>query len=109
MTTMDPDAVQPGFAGERTDLAWDRSGLALLGIGLVIVRDLALRAPPGRDVAAALVVLASGTFVAGLGEWHRRRRAVRPGAAAAADVAPLAWGVALVAVAAFVVGLGAAG
>lgn len=109
MTTMDPDSVQPGFVGERTDLAWDRSSLSLLGIGFVIVRDLALRTPPGRHVAAALVVLASGTLVAGLGQWHRRRRAARPGAAVPADVVPLAWGVTLVAAAAFVVGLGAAG
>jgi len=100
----DPDSRDPGLAAERTDLAWNRSGLSLLACGAVVMRGLAR--PPlvtGR-VAVGITILALGAFTAALGSW-RLRRARRGGARAATarDLRPIAFGVTVVGVAAFVV------
>lgn len=43
--TLNPNRVRDHLANERTYLAWMRSGIALLGLGVVIVRLRILRPP----------------------------------------------------------------
>jgi uncharacterized membrane protein YidH (DUF202 family) len=95
------------LADERTDLAWNRSGLALLGCGLVVMRGLTLAGLPRPQVAVGAVILGLGVATYALAAWHAQRR-LRPGrtdvAATAADLLPVAVGIAIVGVAAFVLG-----
>ena len=95
-------------ADERTDLAWNRSGLAIIGCGLVVMRGLTLQGLPRRDVAVGAVILGLGMASYLLAGWHARRR-LAPGrperTATASDLLPLAAGVAVIGLAAFVLGL----
>ncbi|HLM16890.1 MAG TPA: DUF202 domain-containing protein [Acidimicrobiia bacterium] len=95
-------------ADERTDLAWNRSGLALFGCGLIVMRGLTLNDFERSDVAAGITILGLGMFSYVLAGWHARRR-VAPGRAEhparPADLLPLAIGVTAIGVAAFVLGL----
>jgi uncharacterized membrane protein YidH (DUF202 family) len=95
-------------ADERTDLAWNRSGLAIIACGLIVARGLTLNDFERRDVAVGAVILAMGMGSYLLSGWHARRRLkagriVRP--ATTADVLPLAIGVTIIGIAAFVLGL----
>jgi uncharacterized membrane protein YidH (DUF202 family) len=94
-------------ADERTDLAWNRSGLAIIGCGLVIMRGLTLNGLERSDVAVGAVVLGLGVLSYLLAGWHARRR-LRPGQtrrpARPSDLLPLAGGVTAIGVAAFVLG-----
>jgi len=104
----DPDGRDPGLAAERTDLAWNRSGLALLACGAVVAKGMTVGAVvPGR-VAAGVAILVLGGTVWALGWWQARRRS-RPGTArqiaAPGDLLPVALGTAAVGIAAFVLGL----
>jgi uncharacterized membrane protein YidH (DUF202 family) len=95
-------------ADERTDLAWNRSGLAIIACGLIVARGLTLNGFERRDVAVGAVILALGFASYVLAGWHARRRlapgrAERP--ARPADIVPLAIGVTTIGVAAFVLGL----
>ena len=95
-------------ADERTDLAWNRSGLAIFGCGLIVMRGLTLNGFERSDVAVGISILALGMFSYVLAGWHARRRLAagrseRP--AEASDVLPLAIGVSTIGVAAFVLGL----
>ena len=93
---------------ERTDLAWNRSGLAIIGCGLVVMRGLTLNGFERSDVAvgAAILVLGFASYL--LAGWHARRR-LAPGRterpAQPADLLPLAIGVSAIGVAAFALGL----
>jgi uncharacterized membrane protein YidH (DUF202 family) len=93
---------------ERTDLAWNRSGLALVGCGLVIMRGLSLSGFERADVAVGAVILGMGMVSYLLAGWHARRR-LAPGhaevPATPRDLLPLAVGVTSIGVAAFVLGL----
>ena len=40
VTTFDPDAVHQGLTSERTDLAWNRSGLAIVACVAVLLRRI---------------------------------------------------------------------
>jgi uncharacterized membrane protein YidH (DUF202 family) len=96
------------LADERTDMAWNRSGLAILGCGLLVMRGLTLQGFPPAEVAAGAVILGMGLFSYVLAGWHARRRLGddvinRP--ARASDLRPVAVGVSVIGVAAFVVGL----
>ena len=106
--TESPPPSQEQLADERTDLAWNRSGLALIGCGLVIMRGLTVQGLPRRDVAVGAVILGLGLASYLLAGWHARRR-LAPGrperAACAADLLPLAAGVTAIGLAAFVLGL----
>lgn len=99
---------QTRSADERTDLAWNRSGLAIIGCGLVVMRGLTLQGLPRRDVVVGAVIVGLGMASYLLAGWHARRR-LAPGrtqqAARASDLLPLAAGVAVIGVAAFVLGL----
>jgi uncharacterized membrane protein YidH (DUF202 family) len=95
-------------ADERTDLAWNRSGLAIFGCGLIVMRGLTLSGFERTDVVAGVIILALGMFSYVLAGWHARRRlavgrAEQP--ARTSDVLPLAIGVSIIGVAAFVLGL----
>jgi uncharacterized membrane protein YidH (DUF202 family) len=98
----------PGsFADERTDLAWNRSGLALIACGVVVARGLTLNGLPRAQVTVGAVILVLGGLTYGLAGWHARRR-LRPGrreaAASPRDLFPVAAGIAVVGVAAFLLG-----
>jgi uncharacterized membrane protein YidH (DUF202 family) len=89
---------------ERTDLAWNRSGLALLACGAVVLRGLTRPGLPKREVAAGVVILFLGTLTWALGAWHAHRTLRRGGRPTViADLLPISCGVALVGVGAFVV------
>jgi uncharacterized membrane protein YidH (DUF202 family) len=66
---------EPSRAAERTALAWNRTGLAFVVSGAIVIR---LLAPDGRG-AVGLVMLAIGTVTAAYG-W-RFRSAVAHGRA----------------------------
>jgi uncharacterized membrane protein YidH (DUF202 family) len=106
VTTFDPDSRDPGLAAERTDLAWDRSGLSMIACGAAIVRGLGRPALPAAHVAVGTCVLLLGGITWFLGAWHARRRRARASRpTTAADLLPIAVGVALVGAAAFVLGV----
>jgi uncharacterized membrane protein YidH (DUF202 family) len=100
-----PGSRDPGLAGERTTLAWQRTGLSLMVAGIAIVKGIPTRAGvPGRTFLGAVVlVLGGGLFLISGWAAHRRSRhaATRP-AAELPDLAPMALATALVAAAAFV-------
>ncbi len=103
-----PDVPPPSLADERTDLSWNRSGLALLGCGVVITRGFTLHDLPRGDVGIGAVVLGLGMLSYLLAGWHARRRFSDARAERAAepfDLWPLAFGVGAIGVAAFVLGL----
>jgi uncharacterized membrane protein YidH (DUF202 family) len=107
MSTPAP-ASRSSSADERTDLAWNRSGLAIVGCGLVVMRGLTLNGFERSDVAVGAVILVLGFASYLLAGWHARRRlapgrAERP--ARPADLLPLAIGVTAIGVAAFALGL----
>jgi uncharacterized membrane protein YidH (DUF202 family) len=105
MTDYDADSPDPGLAAERTDLAWNRSGLSLLACGAAVMRGIAH--PPlitKGQTAVGASILALGAFTWALGSWHAHRsrmRRARP--TSAADLVPVSVGVALVGIAAFVI------
>jgi uncharacterized membrane protein YidH (DUF202 family) len=96
------------LADERTDLAWNRSGLALIACGVVVARGLTLSGIPRTDVAVGAVILGLGFVSYLLAGWQARRRLAPDRAATAArtsDLLPLAIGVATIGLGAFVLGL----
>jgi uncharacterized membrane protein YidH (DUF202 family) len=104
VTDFDPDARDRLSDAERTDLAWNRSGLALLACGAAVLKGLARPGLPPRNVAVGVCILALGAVTWALGAWHAERltrRAQRP--TAFADLLPITCGVALVGVGAFVI------
>jgi uncharacterized membrane protein YidH (DUF202 family) len=57
---LDPDPVDHGLPGERTDLAWNRSGLAFIACIAVLLRRIwPLR---GTDQVLALACISVGSF-----------------------------------------------
>ena len=101
-------AARSSSGDERTDLAWNRSGLAIVGCGLVVMRGLTLNGFERSDVAVGAVILVLGLASYLLAGWHAHRRlapgrAERP--ARPADLLPLAIGVTAIGVAAFALGL----
>jgi uncharacterized membrane protein YidH (DUF202 family) len=103
-----PRPARARSADERTDLAWNRSGLAIIACGLIVMRGLTLNGLERSDVAVGAVILGLGMASYLLAGWHARRR-LAPGralqAAQPSDLLPLAIGVTTIGVAAFVLGL----
>ena len=105
MNRADADSLDQQFAGERTDLAWNRSGLAILACGAIILRGITT--PPFIPARAVVgvVILLLGLVVWFLGVWQNRRRSTAPRRVAQlADLLPVTIGTAAVGVAAFVIG-----
>lgn len=98
------DGVLPGMAAERTDLAWSRSGVALLACGVVVLKGLPTVPSETARPVVGVVILALGGLTWGMGHWSaRQRRAARTGVRPVArwrDVAPTALGTAGVGLAA---------
>lgn len=105
MNPDDADSRDVVLSAERTDLAWDRSGLALLGLGVVVLRGIS-RPPLRRGdvvVGSCIIGLAGVTMLVGWWHTHRiRTRESRP--TATADLLPISACVALIGIAAFVLG-----
>jgi uncharacterized membrane protein YidH (DUF202 family) len=98
----------PGMAGERTDLAWNRSGLALLACGIAVARGLEFPIAEPAHVVIGVTILVLGAFTWLMGQWEARKRR-RNGhdreVATFGDLAPVAFGTAAVGAAAFVLAL----
>jgi uncharacterized membrane protein YidH (DUF202 family) len=92
-----------GRAVERTRLAWQRSGLSLVGTGLVIARGVPARGGVAGRPGVGLFVLVLGLIAWGLALRQERVRASRIGtprpAALRDDLAPVAFGTFLIGVA----------
>ena len=101
----DADSRDVVLSAERTDLAWDRSGLALLAVGVVVLRGIAR--PPlshGDAVVGACIIGLAGLTMF-VGWWHGHLMRTRAGRATSiADLLPISGCVALIGVAAFVLG-----
>jgi uncharacterized membrane protein YidH (DUF202 family) len=106
VTPYESDSRNPGLAAERTDLAWSRSGLALLTCGALIFRGLR-RAPISHsNTTVGVIVLVLGALTTFLGAWHTHAVERRSGRRTNfRDLAPIALGVAAVGFAAFIVAL----
>jgi uncharacterized membrane protein YidH (DUF202 family) len=104
----DPDRIDPGLASERTDLAWNRSGLSLLACGAAVARGLTIAEPAAERIGVGVAILVLGGLTWALGGWQARRR-TRPGlarhVARPVDLLPVALGTASIGVAAFFLGL----
>jgi putative membrane protein len=96
----EPD-VRFSFANERTFLAWNRTGLALVGAGLVAaqVLDLTSRAAVAV-IALALIALGALIAFTSFWEWEWNERSLRLGEPLPRSFLPrvLALGVGLIAV-----------
>jgi uncharacterized membrane protein YidH (DUF202 family) len=102
----DADSRDVVLSAERTDLAWDRSGLALLAVGVAVLRGIAR--PPldhGDAVVGACIIGLAGLTMF-VGWWHAHLVHTRGNrATSTADLLPISACVALIGVAAFVLGL----
>jgi uncharacterized membrane protein YidH (DUF202 family) len=99
-----PDAREPGLAAERTDLAWNRSGLALLACGAAVIRGFPPAGFSARHVVGVVILVLGGfTWALGAYEAHRRSSpALRRRVATRRDLFPVAIGTTGVGLAAFV-------
>ena len=104
MSGYDGDAREPQIAAERTDLAWSRTGLAILALGALIVRGIGRLPLAASNLARGVYILVLGALTLFLGAWHasgtRRRRERRT---TMAEFASIAYGVAVIGIAAFIV------
>ena len=108
---LDGDEIDPRFsyANERTFLAWNRTALALIGVGLAVANLL----PPfdfawgRRMIAVPLIALGALVSVESLRDWIANERAMRRGQRLPGSHLPLLLAVviAVVAVVALVVSL----
>jgi len=102
------ESPTPGLAGERTDLAWNRSGLALLACGIAVAKGLKFPVTEPAHAVIGVIILVLGVFTWSMGHWEARKRR-RNGhdreIAGFSDLAPVAYGTAAVGVAAFVLAL----
>lgn len=105
----DDDEVTPGLAGERTDMAWSRSGLAVLTCLAAIAKKLLpeLDRVSGTAVIVAALVVGAGAWTVAL-LWARIVAATTLAGRSVADPRTLrlvAYGSAALGVAAIVIAL----
>jgi len=100
------DPADEGLAAERTELAWSRSGLALMACGVIVAKGLpSISGVPSRpEFGFAILVLGILTWGLGLLASHSRREEPGLGRRAARwrELAPVAFGTAAVGAAGFV-------
>jgi uncharacterized membrane protein YidH (DUF202 family) len=101
--------VSVAEAGDRTVLAWRRSGLSLVACGLAMVRGIGHVNAPRRPLAGGTVI-GLGVAVWALYVWIARRRSTlelggSPRPARLSDVAPVAISTAFIGVACVVIDL----
>jgi len=74
----EPD-VRFSFANERTFLAWNRTALALIGVGLAVANLLPpFRVVGGRRIVAIPLILLGGyVSLRSLRDWAANERAIR--------------------------------
>lgn len=70
-----PNRIRDHLANERTYLSWMRSGISLLGFGVLIVRIRFLRPPlapqgPGNGWKLGLAFSVVGLLSVALASWH---------------------------------------
>jgi uncharacterized membrane protein YidH (DUF202 family) len=103
------DGIEPGMAAERTDLAWSRSGVALLGCGVIVLKGLPTVSGDTSRPVAGMLILSLGALTWGLGRWsaHAQRAQIGTvrGVARWRDLAPTAMGTASVGTAALLLAL----
>lgn len=91
------DGIDEGLAGERTDLAWSRSGLSLIACGAAIARGLPTLVGTPAQPVIGLVVLALGGAIWVVGSMIGRKRRGEPGAVATSfELSSIAFGTATV-------------
>ena len=56
------ESPTPGLAGERTDLAWNRSGLALLACGIAVAKGLKFPVTEPAHAVIGVIILVLGVF-----------------------------------------------
>jgi len=105
---LDPDEItadDPGLAAERTTLAWGRSTMSLFACGAAVAKGVPRVTGHGRPlVGISMLALGGVMWLCGL-PFAKSRRAA-PGLRRLAthiELAPLAYGTAVVGAAAFVV------
>jgi len=108
---MDEDAAAPrgdrGLAAERTTLAWRRSGVSVIAVGVAVARGVpTVETVPSRPLLGVVIVVLGGLAFLVSGRQARRRAAAadtpRP-TAALADLWPVCASSLLVALGALVV------
>jgi len=90
---VDGEEIDPRFsyANERTFLAWNRTALALVGVGLAVANLL----PPfefawgRRMIALPLIALGGIVSIVSLREWIANERAMRRGQRLPSSLLPL--------------------
>jgi uncharacterized membrane protein YidH (DUF202 family) len=106
MDESSPDARRParppGLAAERTELAWNRSGLAVLTAVAIMVRRL--WPLEGRTASVVLVVTAAGALTWAVGMLLARRSSRAPAGLGIVHAKALTGGTLLLAGAAFLLG-----
>jgi uncharacterized membrane protein YidH (DUF202 family) len=109
------EGVASGLAAERTEMAWSRTGLAMIGCGVVIAKGLpalswsstrqAVSFPESSShpvLGGAVLTIGVAVWLLGLYSARRRRHAGGRHIATWSDLAPTAYGTAAVGVAALV-------
>jgi putative membrane protein len=77
------DEIDPrfSFANERTFLAWIRTALALISVGLAVIQLLPPFDVPGgrRIIGLPLIAIGAAVAVVALRQWGANERAMREG------------------------------
>lgn len=104
---MDDRQLPPSLAAERTTLAWRRSGVSVIAVGMAVARGVpTLDAVPSRPLIGVLIVmLGAVAFVVSSRQAARRGTAIETGRPSPrlADLWPVTASTVLVAAGAMVV------
>ncbi len=78
--TVDPDSrARTHLANERTFLAWFRTGITLVALGLAAAQFLARDVSPGFPLVRGMstIVIGTGAFLVVVGTWRYREARLR--------------------------------